>query len=220
MTMQIQAGTTQEKPVLRQYSLTSQLYRYAYGLVIVYFGLHSGIALSSEDIGAELQRSAELSELIIPLPYDGSSEVLEAKALWESLAASGDADAQYYLAVLYFRGLGGVEKNRELAFSYLDEAAKGGNSTARVRLAMAYEVGEIIDVETNQSLPSDRNIAITLYTLAAESGNQYAIARLITIFEKGLLGITPNPAAVEKWSKKLDEIEECTRQAQVDCSDH
>ena len=200
--------------------MTSQLYRYAYGLVIVYFGLHSGIALSSEDIGAELQRSAELSELIIPLPYDGSSEVLEAKALWESLAASGDADAQYYLAVLYFRGLGGVEKNRELAFSYLDEAAKGGNSTARVRLAMAYEVGEIIDVETNQSLPSDRNIAITLYTLAAESGNQYAIARLITIFEKGLLGITPNPAAVEKWSKKLDEIEECTRQAQVDCSDH
>ena len=167
-----------------------------------------------------MQRSAELSELIIPLPYDGSSEVLEAKALWESLAASGDADAQYYLAVLYFRGLGGVEKNRELAFSYLDEAAKGGNSTARVRLAMAYEVGEIIDVETNQSLPSDRNIAITLYTLAAESGNQYAIARLITIFEKGLLGITPNPAAVEKWSKKLDEIEECTRQAQVDCSDH
>lgn len=83
-----------------------------------------------------------------------------AQAIWEPLAKSGDAAAQFNLGILYRRGLG-VEPDNRQAMSWFERAAGRGHPTAQFNLGLIYERG--IGVQRN------RTAALRWYRRAAKS---------------------------------------------------
>lgn len=80
----------------------------------------------------------------------------------QHLADSGDARAQAWLGHRYYWGAGGVPRDRERAFRYLDRAAAAGNQEAQYNLGVMHAYGH--GVERN------RQRGIELFRQAADSG--------------------------------------------------
>jgi len=62
--------------------------------------------------------------------------------IFEELANEGNVNAQYNLAMFYYKGIG-VPKNKIFAFIWFDTASKKGHKLAQNRLGYMYEKGEI-----------------------------------------------------------------------------
>lgn len=62
--------------------------------------------------------------------------------LFEELASTGNVNAQYNLAMFYYKGTG-VEQNKIFAFIWFDTASKNGHKLAQNRLGYMYEKGEV-----------------------------------------------------------------------------
>lgn len=85
-----------------------------------------------------------------------------ARAIWEPLAASGDARAQYRLGMLYSVGRG-VTSNFDKATGLFSQAAEQGHVDAQFALGLMYERGQGVDKDMTQ--------AWRLYRAAAEGGH-------------------------------------------------
>ncbi|HRL09133.1 MAG TPA: tetratricopeptide repeat protein, partial [Aliarcobacter sp.] len=70
-----------------------------------------------------------------------SKNYVEAYDQFSELALDDDANAQYNIALMNYKGLG-VNKNLKLAFFWYEKAALNGNFVAQNNLAHMYYLGE------------------------------------------------------------------------------
>ena len=94
------------------------------------------------------------------------------------LAQSGNADAQYDLAVMYAEGQG-VPKNDQQAVSWYQKAADQGYASAQNSLGVMYDKGE--------GVAEDNDEAVSWFRKAIEQGNSVAECSLGEMYEKGEL---------------------------------
>jgi localization factor PodJL len=105
-------------------------------------------------------------------------------------ADGGHAQAQLYLADLYDKGRGGLERDPAQARRWTASAAALGNRTAMHNLAMAFVEGE--------GGPTDFNAAAQWFRRAADQGLTDSQYNLGYLFEQGR-GVAANPAEAYKW---------------------
>ena len=117
-----------------------------------------------------------------------------AKNLFEE-ANSGDAEAQFDLAVRYAEG-SATERNYELAAQWYGKAAEQGLAVAEYRLASLYEKG--------LGVGQDMQRAKKLYQRAAEKGNTRAMYNLGVLAVESNDG-KPNYASAALWFGKAAE---------------
>jgi hypothetical protein len=124
----------------------------------------------------------------------------EALALWTELANKGDADAQYYLSFLYFRGLGNVERDEEHALSLIRAAAESGHVKAEYQLGYAYEVGQVY--------ARDHEQAVSWYERAGTQGYWLATERLARAYAYGELGLPRDTRKADLWRSKREATDQ------------
>jgi hypothetical protein len=89
---------------------------------------------------------------------------------WTPIAELGNADAQYWLGVMYRDGIG-VPQDDQTAVKWFTLAAEQGDAIAQTNLGMMYRDGI--------GVPQDDQAAVKWWTLAADQGNaiaQYTLA--------------------------------------------
>ena len=111
------------------------------------------------------------------------------------LAENGDVEAQYRLALSYYRGEG-VEKDPKEAFEWFDKAAKQGYADAQYNLACLYDNG--IGVKENKEM------AFEWYKKSAEQDNPDAQFELALCYDNGI-GIKEDKQKAFEWYKKAAE---------------
>ncbi len=85
--------------------------------------------------------------------FDAAStgDFKQAVTIWEDLAASGDAQAQFNLGLMYHGGLG-LPRDEATAVKLYQQAAESGYAAAQVYLVVGYEEGWF-------GLPQDSGLA-------------------------------------------------------------
>ncbi|KAJ2157257.1 hypothetical protein GGF46_004625 [Coemansia sp. RSA 552] len=104
------------------------------------------------------------------------------------------AEAQYFLGTVHSRGIYGVTRDDNKAFSYYQQASKSQHAEANYRTAVCYEVG----VGTRK----DAARALQFYRKAGAQSNVPAMYKLGLILIKGLLGVTASPREGINWLKR------------------
>lgn len=104
-------------------------------------------------------------------------------------AASGDARAQYNLAIMYRDGLG-VEQNDVQALSFFIQAAEGEHMLAKYAVGLAFRHGRGSDV--------DANAAIEYLSEAALQGHALSPLKIGTMYFHGKV-ISKNLVASHFW---------------------
>jgi TPR repeat protein len=92
-------------------------------------------------------------------------------------AAAGDADAQYYIGVIYANGDDDVAKDPAKAREWLEKSAAGGRASAITQLAILYEDGEGVE--------QDYKKAFDLYEKAAMLGDEIAQSAMGKLYYSG-----------------------------------
>jgi TPR repeat protein len=95
---------------------------------------------------------------------------------WRPLAEQGDAWAQNNLGVMYAKGRGVPQDDKE-AIRWFRKAAEQGNANAQAALGVMYEEG--------RGVPQDFKEAIRWFRKAAEQGDAGAQAMLGIMYEGG-----------------------------------
>ena len=121
-----------------------------------------------------------------PAPAEGISEGLR------TLAASGDAGAQYEVGLRYAEGRG-VARDPRQALAWFDKAAAQGLAPAQYRVGSSYEKGVGVD--------RDPAIAMGWYAKAAGAGNIRAMHNLAVMSAEGAGG-KPDYAKAAQWFGK------------------
>ena len=102
-----------------------------------------------------------------------SGDFAEAYCIMRPLADSGDADSQYNIGWMYLNGYG-LRVNDGLALQWWLKASDQGHTDARFSIGMLYSLGE-------GEVPKDNDKAIDYYLLAAEDGQEDAVAILTSM---------------------------------------
>jgi localization factor PodJL len=113
-----------------------------------------------------------------------------------TLAANGDAAAQFELASRYADGRD-IARDAKLAVLWFDKAAQQGLAPAQYRLGTLYEKG--LGVERNEIVARD------WYQRAAAAGNVRAMHNLAVMLAEGGDG-KPDYAAAAVWFRKAAEL--------------
>ncbi|MCX7184082.1 MAG: tetratricopeptide repeat protein [Nitrosospira sp.] len=90
----------------------------------------------------------------------------QALAIWEPLAAQGNAEAQYWLGSIYFNGQGGMLQDYKVAMKWVHQAATQGHAGAQFTLGHMYAAGE--------GAEQDYQEAVKWFRLAAAQGHEAA----------------------------------------------
>ena len=116
------------------------------------------------------------------------------------LAQKNDPDAQYQLAIMYYRGKG-IKCNWEEASKWFHESARNGHIEAQYMLGHLYEKGE------HGVVRKDLSVSIEYYTKAAKQGHIKALYRASIILNKGYkipnLGVVRNNDTAKEWVQKI-----------------
>ena len=115
---------------------------------------------------------------------------------YKSLAAAGNASAQYNLAVAYDRGLA-VSVDQGKAFKLYMQAAQSGLATAQYNLGIAYKKGRGVSVNMIE--------AIKWITKAAEAGIAEAQSNLGGTFSSGILGYVDYVESLKWWEMAAEQ---------------
>ena len=121
-----------------------------------------------------------------PAPAEGIGEGLR------TLAASGDAGAQYEVGLRYAEGRG-VARDPRQALAWFDKAAAQGLAPAQYRVGSSYEKGVGVD--------RDPALAMGWYAKAAGAGNIRAMHNLAVMSAEGAGG-KPDYAKAAQWFGK------------------
>ena len=125
-----------------------------------------------------------------------SLDYATAKAEWQDLADTGDAQAAYGMGLLYGNGFG-VDMNDELALKYYGVAAEQGHADAAFNLAVMHQNG--------WGVPMDEAKANEWYALAADKGNTEAQMALGRYFAMDFLD-SYDPVTAYKWFSLAFEL--------------
>lgn len=101
--------------------------------------------------------------------------------LWLPLAENGDADAQNYLGILYYLGLG-VSKDYKKTLVWYERAAKAGHADAQ------RNYGDMIN--SGRGIQKDNYQAYKWYFAASQQGNKKAERQVTAIAASG--NLSPN----------------------------
>ncbi len=121
-------------------------------------------------------------------------------------AASGDARAQYVLAVLYLHGRGGAPRRPEVAVRWLQRAAAQKHDDAQLLLAVLHQRGE--------GVPADLGKAFRLARQVAERGHRFGMGMVAECYEHGR-GVKPDPAQAVYWYRRAAEAGEPLAQTRL-----
>ena len=112
-------------------------------------------------------------------------------------ADSGDAKAQYDLALLYASG-DGVAENKDKAAHYLQLAANQNLKEAQMELSAFYLQGI-------GGLQQDYEMAFKWALKAAQQGHHYASVVMANFYEKGI-GVASNDEQAFYWANKMAKV--------------
>ena len=126
------------------------------------------------------------------------------KNYYEKAADNGEANAQYYIGKLYYKGKG-IEKDYKKAFEYLKKAAEQGHTMAQNALGKCFLKG---DVE------ADFGKAFEYFKRAADQGYAYAQYNLGVCYIEGF-GVekADQRKAVEYWEKAANQGLDAAKEA-------
>ena len=108
---------------------------------------------------------------------------------WRPLAEQGNADAQYFLGLMYGEGQG-VLQDYAMALQWWRKAAEQGHATAQYFLGLVYDEG--------QGVPQDDAKARQWWRKAAEQGNPKAQYNLGVMYSNGQ-GVTQDYVQAHMW---------------------
>ncbi len=108
--------------------------------------------------------------------------------IWLPLATNGDAQAENYIAIHYYLGLG-RSRDLKIAKEWFEKAAQAGHPDAQYNLGVMYENGE--------SVKKDYVTAYKWLYLAKENGNTNAKKRMQAMAEEHKLFPNQMKHAVE-----------------------
>jgi TPR repeat protein len=112
-----------------------------------------------------------------------------ALAIWQPLAASGNAEAQNNLALLYLDGKG-VPRNLPEAIRYFQLSAAAGSALGQNNLGGLYRDGN--------GVPRDYAKAVRWFTASASQGNSAGMYNLGLMYELGQ-GVKADPIEAAMW---------------------
>ena len=124
--------------------------------------------------------------------------IFDAHKIIKKLVSSGNADAMFYLADCYGRGLLGLENDDKEAFTLYQSAAKAGHAQSAYRVAVCCEMGQ----EGGGGTRRDPSKAMQWYKRAAMLGDTPAMYKMGMILLKGLLGQPRNSREAIVWLKR------------------
>lgn len=128
--------------------------------------------------------------------------ISRARARPDSLDFPQDGDADFSLALLYYRGQG-VAQDYEEAARLLRQAADKGHAEAQATLGALYELG--------RGVPQDYVQAVAWYTKAAEQGFPFAQGHLGLLLSEGK-GVPEDDAEAARWFRRAAEQADATAQ--------
>lgn len=117
-----------------------------------------------------------------------------AYAEFSAAARQNDPMALNVLGIMHAEGLG-VERNDKLAVDWFFKAQTLGSLEAGANLGRMYADG--------RGVPQSNTEALKHYRGAALGGYLPAMKRLAEIYERGELGVTPDPAMAQEWRARL-----------------
>ena len=158
----------------------------------------------SADPSKSTQQMAAAAPRVDPAPVGaigapGQSSVtasINSAMALATLAANGDASAQFELASRYADGRD-IARDAKLAVLWFEKAAQQGLAPAQYRLGTLYEKG--VGVERNETVAHD------WYQHAAEAGNVRAMHNLAVMLAEGAGG-KPDYAAASVWFRKAADL--------------
>ena len=118
-------------------------------------------------------------------------------AEFSATAKRDDPLSQNLLGIMYAEGLG-VPRNDKLAVDWFFKAQTLGSFEATANLGRMYASG--------RGVPQSNSEALKHYREAALGGYPPAMKLLADIYEKGELGVTPDPAQAIEWRARLRGI--------------
>ncbi|UCE89153.1 MAG: sel1 repeat family protein, partial [Pseudomonadota bacterium] len=113
-----------------------------------------------------------------------------ARRLWSPLARVGDAEAQFFLGLIYDNGHE-VARDAAVAASWYRRAARAGHQQAQHNLAVAYAEGDGV-------APNPRR-AIALWRQAARQGSVDAQYNLGVVYALGKYGVGQDLRKAQWW---------------------
>lgn len=145
--------------------------------------------------GAPLCNAAESPDTAIAAYQRKDYEVAYQLALPAALA--GDANAQYLLGTLFWRGRGVVRNDADAAL-WFTRAAEQNHADAMTDLAAMYRLGDGVE--------KDARRAFKLLMKAADMGNATAQYDLGQAYQQGL-GVTKDMIHARYWLERADAAE-------------
>jgi TPR repeat protein len=139
-----------------------------------------------------------------------ASNTEDAAAQYRSAAKQGDAEAQWFLAVMYEFGVGGVVKNEAEAVKWYRKLAEQGDAAAQYNLGQMYEEGRGITRNDAEAVRWYRK-AVEQALAVANQGDANAQRLLGTIYEEGR-AVSQNYAEAVRWYRKAAEQGDMTAQ--------
>jgi len=125
--------------------------------------------------------------------YD-AGDYREALRIFRPLAERGNAEAQYYLGLMYEKG-NGVSKDKERMRTWYTRAADGGHAKAQYKLAVGYAFG------LGGVAQSDED-AVKWLKQSAENGYKRAQKVLGRADAEGRFGLPRDREQADYWTKK------------------
>lgn len=115
------------------------------------------------------------------------------------LAAEGNVDAMYRMAIMAQNGLGMV-KDEGMAKAYMLGAAEAGEPLAMHGLGFMYMEGECV--------PQDGQAALNWFMKAADTGMLGSMTTIAMIYQNGSVGVEADMEKAKEWYKKagFDEM--------------
>ena len=154
--------------------------------------------LAKQMVSEFLRRSSSEPASQVVIEYETQYEVTE----WHRLAESGNARAQYNLAMMYANGYG-VERDYAEAVKWYRKSAEQGVATAQNNLAGMYANGYGVE--------RDYAEAVKWYRKSAEQGVATAQNNLAGMYANGY-GVERDYAEAVKWYRKSAEQGDTTAQ--------
>jgi len=139
----------------------------------------------SQDEGLDMDMSSGIAAF-------ESKQFSTATRLLAPRAEQGNPQAQYRMAIMAQNGLGMIE-NQQLAFKYMEAAAKAGVGLAQHGLGFMYMQGECVE--------QDGQKALEWFTRAAEQGLQGAMTTIGMMYREGN-GVERDEEQAKAWFRK------------------
>lgn len=163
---------------------------WSYRLAICYYEGYG--TTQNEDLGLRYYKTAANSNFVaaqywLAKKFEQKKNYADAMIWYRKAAASGNLDAKYEIAMIYYVGRG-VKEDNELAYSWFKEASDGGHIMSTGYLGRMHDKGEYVETDWDE--------AFKLYSRYYELGGKDFF--LIYLGEFYVFGINGAPKDLKK----------------------